>query len=91
MLSVLEKNESPPTALFPFVLDAHVAGNVPDGSLKVAPACNQICRYKLAFTSSPNAPVVSAGKDNSTLAQSVVTLNVFATCLVLSPSNSSHT
>ena len=75
--------------LFALVLAAQdVEFRVP--LVKLLPACNQILKYKLAPLSSPNAPVVSAGKVRVTLVQAVVTENVLDICLLLSASNNSQ-
>ena len=79
-----------PAYLFACVTLPHVlSANVPP--LYVDPACIHIWNVKLAALSSSKAPVVSAGKVSSTLAQSVVTLNACVIFLVLSWSYSSAT
>ena len=88
VLFVLSKKEVVLSALFALVLDANALEfNVP--LVKVVPACNHQDRVKLSALSLLNAPVVSAGKTNSTLFQDVVTLNDLEHCLLLSASYSS--
>ena len=79
---MLEKMLPTPTHLFVLLADAHDVASVP--LVKFEPAISQILKLRLLLTSSPNAPVVSAGKVISCRVQSVDSVTAEQICLVLS-------